>query len=218
MSPRSAAGFLLRIGNIGVTPQMDFQLASKVVITNLTACGHVVMTLPYFWIMKSLGAAWLANLVLPLTLFFALIPLVNRAGFTSVSRHLLLGAINCNVYLYAASMGLDSSIQSVFYFTLISPLMLFALGEWRSIVFCVSQPVVLWALLLWKGSWIVPQVHIAPWAYLVMRPAISLTTAVMVFSCSLLVVWLQQQSEKRLEAARSLAASKQKLEVVLNVD
>src|SRR6185436_3014584 len=104
----------------------------KVTITNLAACAHVLFTLPYFWYFRGLGAGQLAILVLPLAGLFALIPLINRAGYTLLSRHLLLGVINVNVYLFTASLGLQSSIQNVFFFTLISPLMLFALDQWRS--------------------------------------------------------------------------------------
>ncbi|MEO8183317.1 MAG: ATP-binding protein [Deltaproteobacteria bacterium] len=214
MKPAARLQLMLRIGRLGVTGEMDFKAASKVTITNLVACGHVLVTLPYFWFFRSLGAGKLAMLVLPLSALFALIPLINRAGYTLLSRHLLLGAINVNVYLFTATLGLQSSIQNVFFFTLISPLILFSFDQWRSILACVLQPIVLWAFLLWKGAWVVPTVQLEPSAYAALRAAISLTTALMLFSCSFLIVWLQRQSERRLELARAAAESKQRLEVV----
>jgi signal transduction histidine kinase/ActR/RegA family two-component response regulator len=214
MKPTARLQLLRRIGRLGVTGEMDFKAASKVTITNLAACAHVLLTLPYFWFFRSLGASQLAILVLPLSALFALIPLINRAGYTLLSRHLLLGAINVNVYLFTASLGLESFIQNVFFFTLISPLMIFSFDQWRSILVCVLQPVVLWAFLLWKGAWVVPAIQLEPWAYAALRPAISSTTASMLFSCSFLIVWLQRQSERRLELARAAAEAKQRLEVV----
>ncbi|GEM_PF-4583037 len=182
-------------------------MARNVIITNFAAYGHGLMTFPYYWIFKALGAAWLCKLVFPLTLFFLAIPQVNRMGGFTVSRLMLLGMINFMVYLYTASIGMGSSIQNVFFFTLVSPLMLFRITEWRSILFCVVQPVALWILLICKGPWFIPQTHFEPWAYAVMSPSISCTTAIMIFACSFLIAYLQQGSESRLERAKEAAES-----------
>jgi signal transduction histidine kinase/CheY-like chemotaxis protein len=204
---RTLLNRLRSFGRAGVVPGMDPKLSRNVIITNFAAYGHVMMTLPYYWIFKALGAEWLCKLVFPLTLFFLSIPQVNRLGFTTASRLMLLGAINLNVYLFTASIGLSSSIQNVFFFTLVSPLMLFRITEWRYILVCVAQPMVLWFLLIWKGPWFIPQTHIESWAFNILSPAISSTTAVMLFSCSMLIAYLQQGSESRLERAKEAAES-----------
>jgi signal transduction histidine kinase/CheY-like chemotaxis protein len=204
---RKSLNRILSLGRAGVVPGMDAKLSRNVIITNFAAYGHVLMTFPYYWVFKALGAAWLSQLVFPLTLFFLSIPQVNRLGFTTASRLMLLGAINVNVYLFTASIGMASSIQNVFFFTLVSPLMLFRITEWRYILVCVAQPVVLWSLLIWKGPWFIPQTHFEPWAFSIMSPAISSTTAVMLFSCSMLIAYLQQGSESRLERAKEAAES-----------
>ncbi|MDB5048018.1 MAG: hypothetical protein JWO30_1089 [Fibrobacteres bacterium] len=196
-----------RLGESGVVPGMDPKLAKNVIIANFAAYGHVIMTLPYYWVFKALGATWLSGLVFPLTLFFLAVPQINRLGFTTASRFLLVTVINLNVYLYTASLGMATSIQNVFFFTLVSPLMLFRVAEWRMILACTVQPILLWGLLVWKGPWIVPQTHFETWAYDIMSPAISFTTAVMLFSCSFLISILQQAGEMRLELAKDAAES-----------
>jgi signal transduction histidine kinase/ActR/RegA family two-component response regulator len=186
---------------------MDPKLARNVLFSNYAGYGHFLMTFPYYWIFKACGATWLVDCVWPLAIFFLTIPLFNRLGFTTLSRILLLTAINGNVYMYTASIGMQTSIQNVFFFTLISPLMLFRVHEWRSILFCSMQPVVLWMLLIWKGSWFIPQTHFEPRAYAIMSPSISCTTAMMLFLCSFLISYLQQSGEVVLERAKEAAES-----------
>ncbi|MDB5104328.1 MAG: multi-sensor hybrid histidine kinase [Fibrobacteres bacterium] len=207
MLPRPAGirWLLRKLGHAGIAPDTNPRLARNILITNCAAYGHVLMTFPYYWIFKGLGAIWLSHLVFPLTLFFGIIPQFNRLGLTTVSRHLLLAAINLNVYLFTASLGMQTSIQNVFFFTLVSPLMLFRVAEWRSILFCVAQPVAFWILLVLKGHWFIPPTHFEEWAYRIMSPAISLTSAVMLFSCSMLLAFLQQSGEERLERAKEAA-------------
>ena len=198
---------ILALGRAGVVPDMAPKLSQNVIITNFAAYGHVLMTVPYYWVFKAMGADWLSQLVVLLTLFFLAIPQVNLLGFTTASRIMLLGAININVYLFTASIGMASSIQNVFFFTLVSPLMLFRITEWRYILVCVAQPVILWFLLIWKGPWFIPQTHFESWALDILSPAISSTTAIMLFSCSMLIAYLQQGSESRLERAKEAAES-----------
>ncbi len=195
------------IGSFGITPGMDPRHARNIIISNFASYSHALITFPYYWIFKALGATWLSSLVHPLTLFFLCIPQINRLGFTTASRILLTTVLNLNVYLYTASIGMETSIQNVFFFTLVSPLMLFRLSEWRSIAFCVSQPFILWSLLVWKGVWIIPPTHFEPWAFHIMSPAISFTTAGMLFSCSLLFTILEQSSGIKLERAKLAAES-----------
>ena len=205
---RNAVLRVLRLlGWAGVVPGMDQNLAKNVIITNFAAYGHVLMTFPYYWVFKALGATWLSSLVFPLTFFFMAVPQINRLGFTTASRLLLLAAINVNVYLYTASIGMETSIQNVFFFTLVSPLMLFRVSEWRSILVSVAQPIGFWVLLICKGSWFIPRTYFDAWAFHFMSPAISMTTAIMLFACSFLISFLQQTSEARLERAKEAAES-----------
>jgi signal transduction histidine kinase len=194
-----------KIASAGVNPAMHPRMARNVIITNFASYAHACITFPYYWIFKALGATWLAHIVLPLTAFFLLIPQVNRLGWVNLSRVMVTTVLNLNVYLFTASIGMETSIQNVFFFTLVSPLMLFRITEWRSIVFCVMQPMLFWALLIWKGAWFIPQTHFEPWAMAIMSPSISLTTAGMLFTCSLLFAILDQANEARLEEAKKMA-------------
>jgi signal transduction histidine kinase/CheY-like chemotaxis protein len=189
----------------GVVPGMDPKLVNNVVITNFAGYAHFLITFPYYWVFKSLGATWLSSFVVPLSLFFLAIPQVNRFGFTTASRLMLIAAINLSVYLYTASIGMETSIQNVYFFSLVCPLMLFRVSEWRAILFCVVQPILFWTLLVWKGSWFIPQTHFEPWAFHIMSPAISLTTAIMLLTCSFLISLLQQSGESKLQKAKDAA-------------
>jgi two-component system, sensor histidine kinase len=195
------------IGDFGTAAGMDPRLARRIIATNYAAVGHVLITFPYYWILKALGAAWLAALVIPLTALFASIPLVNRLGLTTLSRHLLLGAINAAVYVYTAALGMETSIQSVYFFTLVAPLMLFHTREWRSILFLVAQPALGWTLLVWKGAWFIPASPIHPGAYRILGPAISATTAAMLFSCCYFFIRSIEAFELHLQEAKRLAES-----------
>jgi signal transduction histidine kinase/CheY-like chemotaxis protein len=196
---------ILQLGNAGVNSTSDLKLIQKIVISNFAAYLHVLATAPYYWVFQALSAPLLANCVIPLSISFLLVPQANRLGFTTLSRQFLLTIINISVYLYTASLGLDSSIQNVFFFTLVSPLMLFRVTEWRSILFCTAQPLVFWALLIWKGSWFIPQARFSHNAYLIMGPSISFTAAILLFGCSFVLAILQQKSESRLEKAKLAA-------------
>jgi signal transduction histidine kinase/CheY-like chemotaxis protein len=193
------------VGNLGVGPGMDPSLARHTRICNYAGVAHVFMTLPYYWVFRSLGATWLASLVIPLSIFMACIPVLNSAGFTTASRLSLLAAINVCVYLYTASLGMQSSVQNVFFYMLVAPLMLFHVREWRSILFSVSQPIGFYALLVWKGRWFIPVSPFKPEAYGIMSPAITGTTAVMLFACSYVLIWSFHAANERLVQAKKLA-------------
>lgn len=196
---------IVPLGYSGVKPNMQSTQSEKIIISNIAAYGHVICTMPYYWILKYFGAIWLSNLIIPLTLFFLSVPQLNRLGFTRASRILLVSIINIDVYLYTASVGMASEIQNVFFFTLVAPLMLFHFSEWRSILFCIIQPFVLWGMLVWQGPWIIPQTHFDPLAIKLFGPAISFTTATMLFSCAILVTFLHYRSESRLQKAKEAA-------------
>ena len=204
---KNVLGAALRIGKYGTTPGMDPKLVRRIIATNYAAAGHVLITFPYYWVFKALGATWLSTLVIPLTSLFASIPLINRLGFTTLSRHALIGAINLCVFVYTASLGMETSIQNVFFFTLIAPLMLFHTREWRSILFLVAQPVVGWGLLAAKVTWFIPECPFNPDAYRIMSPMISATTAAMLFSCSFFFIRSIQTFEIHLQEAKNLAES-----------
>jgi signal transduction histidine kinase/CheY-like chemotaxis protein len=193
------------LGRTGVKPDMEPLQAEKIIICNYTAYLNVLTSAPYFWILTSLGAPWLSLFIIPLAVFFLVVPELNRLGFTTVSRIILITVINVDVYLYTASVGMESSIQNVFFFTLVAPLMLFQVLEWGSILFCVSQPLLFWALLVDKGTWFIPQTNFEPWALKAMAPAISFTSAIMLFASSFLVSLLHQRSVVKLRRAKEEA-------------
>jgi signal transduction histidine kinase/CheY-like chemotaxis protein len=184
---------------------MDPSLARHTRICNYAGVGHLFMTFPYYWIFRSLGATWLSSMVIPLSLLMLAIPLVNLAGFTTVSRLVLLAAINVYVYIYTASLGMQTSIQNVFFYMLIAPLMLFHVREWGNILICVLQPIVFYALLVWKGRWFMPASPFKPAASAIMSPAITGTAAVLLFACSYVLIWSFHTANEKLTQAKQLA-------------
>lgn len=193
------------LGNLGVKPGMDPSLARHTRICNYAALGHILMTLPYYWVLRSLGATWLASLVIPLSLFLASIPVMNFAGLTTASRLSLLAVINVFVYMYTASLGMQSSVQNVFFYMLIAPLMLFHVREWGSILVSVLQPIGYYALLVWKGRWFIPASPFQPHAYTIMSPAITGTAAVLLFACAYVLIWSYHAANEKLVHAKQLA-------------
>ncbi len=193
------------IGNLGVTQDMSQSLARHTRICNYAGAAHFLITFPYFWVFRSFGATWLSFYVIPLSLFFASIPFINWAGFTTFSRLSLLAAINFSVYLYTASLGLGTSIHHVFFFTLISPLMLFHVREWKCILFSVAQPLGFFALLLWKGPWFIPPTHLNADAHAIISHAITGTTGAMLFTCSYVLIWSFHTAHEKLLQAKQLA-------------
>jgi signal transduction histidine kinase/ActR/RegA family two-component response regulator len=196
---------LLALGNLGIVPGMDPSLARHTRICNYAGLAHVIMTFPYYWVLRSFGATWLASLVIPLSIFMASIPFLNFAGFTRASRLSLLAVINGFVYVYTASLGMQSSVQNVFFYMLIAPLMLFHVREWRSILFSVLQPIGYYALLVWKGQWFIPPSPFQPHAYVIMSPAITCTSAVLLFACSYVLIWSFHAANEKLVQAKQLA-------------
>lgn len=197
--------FIQKLVTAGLDVTTPDRYARNIVITNFAGYFHVIMTLPYYWVLKHLGADWLSTFVLPLTLFFLLIPQLNRLGFTTSSRISLITIINLSVYVYAASIGPAASIENVYFFTLVSPFLLFQAYEWRTILVCILQPFFFWGFLIWKGAWIIPQTHFSPESMVIMSPAISFTTALLLICCSFLATLLQQSNEEKLSKAKELA-------------
>jgi signal transduction histidine kinase/ActR/RegA family two-component response regulator len=205
LNPQSWKRAILALGNLGVKPGTDPSLARHTRICNYAGIAHVFMTFPYYWILRSLGATWLASLVIPLSVFMASIPFLNYAGFTTVSRLALLAVINIYVYLYTASLGMQSSVQNVYFYMLIAPLMFFHVREWRSILFCVLQPIFFYSLLIWKGHWFIPLSPFEPDAYTIMSPAITWTSAMLIFACSYVLIWSFHAANEKLVQAKQLA-------------
>jgi signal transduction histidine kinase len=114
------------------------------------------------------------------------------------------------VYCYAATMGMHASIQNVFYFTLLVPLLLFHTSEWRMVLFCVAQPILLWTLLLTKAGWFFPPTPVSPAALAFISPAISVTAGLLIFGCCCYVFTGFQQNELNLVAARHAAEASSK--------
>lgn len=190
---------------VGVNTNTPPRMARNIIVTNFAAYFHALMTLPYYWVFKAFDAIWLDQIVVVLTILFLLIPKANKLGYTNFSRIGLVSIINFCVYIYTASIGMQSSIQNVFFFTIVSPFLLFQSYEWRKIIICVIQPILLWALLFWKGSWIIPQTYFSPTAFAFMSPTITLTTGLLLFGCLYLISILQKNSEEKLKKAKEFA-------------
>jgi len=83
--------------------------------------------------------------------------------------------------------------------------MLFHVREWGSILFSVLQPIGYYALLVWKGQWIIPPSPFQPHAYAIMSPAITCTAAVLLFACSYVLIWSFHAANEKLVQAKQLA-------------
>ncbi len=196
---------LSNLGQSGIHPGLNPNLAHNLLITNYASMVHVFATAPYFFIFLAMKAPVLAIMVIPLTLFYASVTFQNKLGFYNFSRVALITVTNGNIYFYSASLGQSASIQSVFFFTLVVPLILLHTSEWGKIIFCVLQPILLWSLLGIKGSWFIPHTVLSQSAMSFMSPAISITTAILLFICCFFVFTTYQKSELRLILAKEAA-------------
>jgi len=201
---------LIRIANYGVTAELDPKLVRNIRVTNLASLAHVFFTFPYFFVFYYTGAMFLAFYVIPLTLIFAAISLINKHGYYNLSRSVLLGAINVSVFIYASSLGEATQIQNVFFFTLIAPLMLFHIKETRWIFFCVLQPALLWPTLnLTNYYHVIPVTHLEENYINFIAQAISVTNSLLLFCCTYYMFWAYQKSEDKLVTAKELAEQAQ---------
>jgi len=200
---------LTRLANYGVTAEMDPKLVRNLQVTNLASLAHVFFTFPYFFIFYHTGAIFLSFCVIPMTLIFASICLINKQGFYNLSRSMLLGTINVGVFIYASSLGEATQIQNVFFFTLIAPLMLFHIKETRWIFFCVLQPAILWPILNLTNYHVVPVTHLPENYVDFIAQSISVTNSAMIFYCTYYMFWAYQKSEDKLVSAKELAEQAQ---------
>ena len=197
---------LLAIGEVGVHAGMDPKLARNVRVANLSAFGHIFTTFPYFFVFLQLGNRPLAfGLVVPLTASYFLILLLNRFRYYNASRILLLTAINLCIFIVSASLGEDSKVENVFYYTLFMPFLYFHLSERKNLILSLLQPLLLWPLLnLWGYARFAPPVLSAE-AVHVIAYLITPTTALLIFTGTFFIYYSNLKNEETLIMAKEAA-------------
>ncbi len=203
---KALASRLRTVGEVGIHSGMDTQLARNVRVANFSSIGHILTTLPYFWIFKRLGAenmAWW--MVLPLSVCFCSIPFLNRFGFYNFSRLLLLTAINVCIFIAAPIFGEAARVESFFFYTMFMPLLYFHLSERLNLLISIAQPMIFWSVLhAWGYTHMGPPV-LSPDAAELLGTMLTPTAALLILAGFFFIYYSHQKSEEVLLAAKNLA-------------
>jgi signal transduction histidine kinase len=196
--------WLRKIGGLGITPDLDEDLARHLRITNLSALYHALMAVPYLFIFWKMGVPEAAFCVLPLFASYGLVLFLNHLRRYDASRYLILGAINVAIFAYSVYLGTATGIPLVFFFTLITPFVYFHIREVWKITLCAAMPVVFWILL--SGPFgLGDDSPLSPGALRLFYLCITTTLALLLLCTTILIYLSHQQSLARLRKAMESA-------------
>jgi len=85
--------------------------------SNVTSFFLGLMIFPYIFIFRYMGAGYLANLCIPIVLFYASIPFINKGGYIHFSRVLMTIMGHLIILFYSLALGRDSGIYQLFIVT-----------------------------------------------------------------------------------------------------
>ncbi|MEO7426156.1 MAG: ATP-binding protein [Fibrobacteria bacterium] len=197
---------LFALRETGIHADMELKLSRNIRVANVSAVGHVVMTLPYFFVFLWLGNKTLAYLmVLPLTATYLYTIYLNRCSHYDASRLLLLSAINICVFIVAGYLGEKSKVEDVFFYTLFMPFLYFHLSERRNLILSVIQPLVLWSFLQVWGYGHLGSQEIAPEVIRIISYLIAPTSALLVMAGTFFIYYTNQKNEAILISAKEAA-------------
>jgi signal transduction histidine kinase len=200
----AALRWLRKIGDLGVTPGLDEDLARHIRITNLSGLYHALMAFPYLFIFWKLGVPEASYCVFPLVSSYALVLFLNRIRRYNASRYLILGAINVAIFSYSVYLGTATGIPLVFLFTLITPFVYFHIREIGKITACTAMPVLFWTLL--NGPFgLGDDSPLSPGDLRIFYLCITTTLALLLFCTTALIYLSHQQSLARLRKAMEIA-------------
>jgi signal transduction histidine kinase/CheY-like chemotaxis protein len=202
---RTLSDWIRNTGRKGILPDMPYHLVRHLLVANYASIGHVCLTFPYFFVFLHMKATILACLVLPLVMIYASTPFLNHLGMIYASRHALIVATNLSVYVYAASIGPESSIASVFYYCAVAPLVFFHASEWRHIVAGFSLPILFSTALYWKGGWFIPPTWIQPSILHSFAISMAIITAILLIGACGFLVYNYHSTEVTLLKAQKVA-------------
>ncbi len=195
---------LTRICDLGVHSGLDENLARNTRVTNLAAVTLGALVFPYLFLLYALHERLAADFVPVLMLAYVLSVTCNFLRYYDAARFCLLGSVNIAVFVYTALLGKATGIEYAFFFTLISPFMLFHISEMRKIMVCMALPVALWTLL--QGPFGLGDTSpFSPASLHLFYLCITATVAVMLSGCTLLIYLSHQRSLLLLRAAKERA-------------
>ncbi|MDQ3002593.1 MAG: hypothetical protein M3Y08_15190, partial [Fibrobacterota bacterium] len=193
-----------KVRDLGVSPALDDDLVRYIRITNLAAVYLSGMVFPYIFILYFIQVRTLAVCVVLLLLAYVLVCILNARRHFDLSRYCLLGSINVAVFLYVVFLGKGVGLEQAFFFTLISPFMLFPVREFRKISLCIAMPVIFWTLLQLPLG--LGETTRLPSGYVtIFRTCYTITIAMLLVSCTFLIYLSHQKSLALLRVARDAA-------------
>ncbi|MCP4197841.1 MAG: PAS domain S-box protein [Proteobacteria bacterium] len=148
--------FKVRYLRAGLSEEFDSLLNLRIWVCNIfgLALGSVIAG--YIWIFWIYDLFFLALLCIPLSLFYLLIPAMNRRGFTNFTRMSsgLVGLVV--IFFYAVALGPESNVHLLFLLSATNPFLLFLAEErgkrWLSIFLNATAVVLYIAYFEWGGE------------------------------------------------------------------
>src|SRR4051812_37685274 len=129
---------LSRLFHSGVHAEMDVRQAKRIILSNQISLSVAALSLPYVVIYPLIGSGLMGWLEVPLFLGYASIHRFNKAGFTWLSRILLVLLSDADFFSYGEAMGRDSGLQFIFLPASWAPLLIFSGEEKKSLFFSIG--------------------------------------------------------------------------------
>lgn len=196
---------LKKDAKVAIGPQLNIGLNNYTQLINRLSLANLLIGLPLFYTFYTAGKTGFALSILPLIGLFACIILINKKGHLKLSRSVLLSAINVSIFIYAAALGKAAQIENIFLFTLIMPLLFFHIHEVKWILFCVLQPVLLWAFLNLTGYHSVSMVDSSQESIYLAAQFIRVVYAALFFYATYSILSLNQKSADKLVGEKESA-------------
>jgi len=180
---------------------------------------HFLSTFPYSILFLFYGSWYLASLVIPLCLAYAIGFALSKVGKWDAARYFVLIPISLSIGGFCLLLGEASRLENTLFYGLTAPFLFFPVKEIRKLSITISVPVFVWIFL---HSW--GYRHFTPYALsdlqiILFKSFIAPTTASLLLVPLFFLLRAQSASEKRLTeiAAKAQASSLAKSEFLAMV-
>jgi signal transduction histidine kinase/CheY-like chemotaxis protein len=117
----------------GVGPSPDPRRSKRIILSNQISISLALLSAPWLLIYLFSGAGLMSWMEIPITLGYASVPLINRAGRDWFARAFLISLANLDVLTYTLSLGTDTGQHLLFLLAGWAPLLLFDWEERKTI-------------------------------------------------------------------------------------
>ena len=183
--------------NYGVEKHPDPDIAKNIKISNAAALGHIATTMPYLITFFFIDLSMFTMMFIMVSVF-ASVPLLNKLGFYSISRHSLLASINLCMLAVCSGVGPEAQIQNFYLFTMNSSLILFQFKEVKNIIIGVLFPIACWYYLEITGYTVIDRMELSEALIHNLKMGLFPTLALLIFGYTFYMFLTYKKSEKKL--------------------